>query len=129
MSNIHTEIVRNKSPFSQMVIAAWVIGVGDILCVLADIYWLFGDMSVQIHSHHYVVLVTLLLALVLIAGSFIWLYLGVTKYLRRHEHVHTKYERLVGEIATLKDEVKKLEFLVNTDLQARLAGLHNNEEK
>ncbi len=113
MSNLHKEILKNNSPFRHMVMAAWVIGVGDILCVLADLYWLFGDMSLKVHPHHYVVLVGLLIAAVLIIGSFAWLYMGVHKYLSRHEHIHTKHDRLVAEIDALKSKLELLDYKLN----------------
>ncbi len=123
MSNLHAKIIKNDSPFRHMVMAAWVIGVGDVLCVLGDLYWLYGDMTVQIHPHHYIVATVLILAAIMILGSFIWLYTGVNRYLARHEHVHTKHERLTVEIQLLKDKVELLEFKLNVNRADTLAGV------
>lgn len=128
MKNLHTEILRNNSPFRHMVVAAYIIGIGDVLCVLADLYWLFGDMSIKVHPHHYVVLTGLSIAAILIIGSFTWLYLGVQKYLKRHVHIHTKHERLVSELESLRAQLKKIEFHVNINRADTLAGLTDKEE-
>ncbi len=125
MRNVHTKILKNNSPFRHMVVAAYIIGVGDVLCVLADLYWLLGDMSIQIHPHHYVVLAGLLIAAVLIIGSFTWLYLGVNKYLSRHEHIHTKHERLTAEIQQLKDKLELLDYKVNVERANHISGVNH----
>jgi len=123
MSNLHTKILKNNSAFRHMAVAAYVAGTGGVICIIADLYWLFGDMSIQVHPHHYVVLTGLVIALTAIIASYIWIYIAVNKYLSRHEHIHTKHERLVGEMRSLRAQLKRIEFHVNINRADTLAGL------
>ncbi len=87
VKKLHTDLFDNTSAFRNMAICALVIGIGDILCVVGDLVWLFGDMLVQLHVHHLIVLMILVPALLTIIASFVWLYIGIYKYLRHHEQV------------------------------------------
>lgn len=128
MSNLHKEILKNRSPFRHMVVAAWLVGVANVVAIAADLYWLVGDMSIVVHSHHYGVLLGLVLGLSLTVVSFVWLYMGVNKYLDRHDHIHTKHERLTAEIEILKDRLALLDFKINVQRADQLAGLDTEDK-
>ena len=87
MKNLHSKLVKTKSAFAEVSVAAIIIWIGDILCVVADLGWLLGDMNVQVHPHHYYVGALLLVALLLITGSGIWLYRGLHRYMEKHERI------------------------------------------
>jgi len=91
--NIHKTLGSTRSAFAEVSIAAIIIWIGDILCVVADIGWLIGDMSIQVHTHHYFVMATLIVALILIVGSGIWLYKGVNRYLEKHHRIKSKKKK------------------------------------
>lgn len=79
-------------------ITAVVIGVGDLVATGTDIYWLYGDMSIQTHNHHYPVLIGLALAELIMIASFIWLFRSIKGFnkkkakkareLYRKQHMH-----------------------------------------
>lgn len=83
--NLHAKFIKKSSSFAHATMAAYVIGIGDILCVVGDLYWLFGDMAIQTHPHHYVVLTILSIAGILITASFIYLISSMNKYVRKQE--------------------------------------------
>ena len=87
MKNVHKKLITTRSAFAEVSVAAIIIWIGDILCVVADLGWLLGDMHVQVHPHHYYVGATLFIALILITGSGIWLYKGIHRYLDKHERI------------------------------------------
>jgi hypothetical protein len=87
VTKLHKDIFTNTSPFGRMAVTAIVIGLGDLMCVIGDLVWLFGDMSIDIHPHHYIVLVILTAAMLVIVASFIWLYVGICRYLIKHNRI------------------------------------------
>lgn len=87
IKNLHKELFRNSSAFRNMAICALVIGLGDVLCVVGDLVWLVGDMSIGTHTHHWIVMSILVPALLIIVASFIWLYIGIYKYLTHHRKI------------------------------------------
>ncbi len=50
-----------------------------------DIYWLIGDMSLQVHAHHWPTMVGLITAEALMAASFIWLGISLLMYQNKKE--------------------------------------------
>ncbi len=81
--HIHHRLFHDSSAFALATVAAYLVWVGDLLCVIGDLVWLFGDMHIQVHPHHYYVLAILSTAFILIASSGVWLYWAIDKYLRR----------------------------------------------
>ncbi len=83
--HIHERVFKTRSAFAEVSVAAWLVWVGDLLCVIGDLAWLVGDMSVETHPHHYLVGVILLVAFTLIAVSGVWLYKGLNRYIGKHD--------------------------------------------
>ncbi len=84
IKRLHKRLFETKSAFAEVSIAAIIVWVGSLLCVIGDLIWLAGDMMIQIHTHHYIVGSFLTIALLLIAGSGIWLYRGLNRDMEKH---------------------------------------------
>ncbi len=67
-----------------MAICAIAVGIGDVIAVVTDLGWLVGDMMIQTHTHHWPVLVGLVVATVVIVASFIWLVKSLMTYVNNH---------------------------------------------
>ena len=103
VQNLHNKLVKNTSPFALASVAALIVGGASTAAIAVDIFWLLGDMSIQIHSHHYFVLAGLSIALIATVASFAWLYRAITVYLGRKEAVPS-YKAFLSVLAY--DEVK-----------------------
>jgi hypothetical protein len=103
-TNIHRKIFTNNSPFAAAAVTALVVGVADVIAVVADLVWLGGDI---IHSglapHHAYVGTMLTVALIALVASFIWLYRSIISFIAKKEKVGT-YKAFFGVLAY--DEVK-----------------------
>lgn len=108
MRNLHRKLFKNSSPFAKAAICALVIGIGDLLATGADLIWLFGDMSRDAQSYHYIVLIGLCLAFLVMALSFFWLYMSINKFLKKKEEATLKYtvEHYIAYIEADKDIIK-----------------------
>lgn len=84
-NNLHRRLLHTHSPFAEVSVAAIVVWIGSIVGLLTDLGWLLGDMSVQIHPHHWFVLSGFIISLVIVVSSGIWLYKGLNRYLVKHE--------------------------------------------
>lgn len=84
-NNLHRRLLHTHSPFAEVSVAAIVVWIGSIMSLLTDLGWLIGDMSVQIHTHHWFVLGGFVASLTVIIASGIWLYHGINRYLVKHE--------------------------------------------
>lgn len=119
-SNKLIEFLSTKSAFRHMAICAILIGVGDVLCAVTDLYWVLGDMSVQIHFHHWVVLIGLSVANILIGVSFVWLVKSIYVYTLKHP-------KKVAEKRTHKHKISKQSEII-LHLNARIDALEKNLE-
>lgn len=132
MNKLMETLAHNTSAFRQMAICALVIGLGDVLCAVSDLVWLFGDMAIQVHPHHYYVLVGLLVANVLIFGSFVWLFKSIYIYAINHDskvkakRVHkakiSKQSEVLGHLnrrILVLEEKTRLDYEDWLDLQTR----------
>ncbi len=115
MFNVIEVLKNNHSAFRHMAICAMLIGVGDVLCAVFDLIWLFGDMSIQIHSHHYIVMIGLIIANILIDISFIWLIKSIWEYVNTHDRkVSAKKndkKQIVTHTKLLDQLIKRIEDL------------------
>lgn len=109
ITNLHQRLLNEKSPFAYAAVCALVIGLGDLIATGTDIFWLIGDMSIQVHPHHYITMVGLVLAECIMVGSFIWLYKSINQYLTKkmHKAINDKAKRLQ------RKHDKKLRELLN----------------
>lgn len=86
MNIILKTLAKNTSAFRHMAICALIIGAGDVVCAAVDLFWVLGDISVSPHWYHYYVLAGLIIANVLILGSFIWLVKSLFAYAKNHDN-------------------------------------------
>lgn len=85
VAKLHRKIIKSRTPFANAIIAAYVIWIGDLLCVIGDVYWLIGDAKIQYHPHHLVVGITLGIAFIVILVSGVWLYISIHLFLKKKE--------------------------------------------
>lgn len=81
MKDLHKRIIKDKNEFARASVCALVIGIADLMATGTDILWLVGDMNIQTHAHHYPVMIGLVSAELVMAASFIWLYMAIHRYL------------------------------------------------
>jgi hypothetical protein len=125
--HLHSKIVKSKTPFANAVIAAYVIGIASLITITGDLVWLVGDMRVQTHPHHYLVLCFLVPGNILTFASFIWLYLSMNLFLKKKE-IKTRQQLedyMVCRFRVLKEESVDLTEL--DTLNDELIHLHIEE--
>lgn len=110
----HLKLFNFNSPFALAVIAGLVIGLGDLVATFSDLIWLFGDMHIETHAHHWPVLIGLTIAFIIMVLSFYWLYKGTTKYMRKMKKkakFHAKYDEAhtPNHCAVKKNKYKPLD--------------------
>lgn len=85
VTQCHKKIIKSRTPFANAIIAAYVIWIGDLICVLGDIYWLVAESLTETKPYHLVVGIILLIALLVILGSGTWLYISINLFLKKKE--------------------------------------------
>lgn len=101
-------IFKNTSPFRHMTICAIAVGIGDVIAVVTDLGWLIGDMMLQTHTHHWPVLVGLIIATVVIVASFIWLVKSLVVYVNAHPKKVSEKRRTKNRISKQSEVIMKL---------------------
>ena len=103
VKRVHKKMFSNRSPFSQAMAAAFIIALGDVFCCLADIDWLIHDTHYSAWSVWYVTVAILMgIALVLIIGSFVWLYISLDIFFKKKEK---KEQDLLKRITSLENSM------------------------
>ncbi len=86
--NLHARLFKTNSAFAQGIIAAYVIFVGDILCVLGDLVWLLHDYIFPDQRWMYMLITGILgTAAFTIVLSGYWMFKSINIYLIKHAKI------------------------------------------
>jgi hypothetical protein len=89
--NLHARIFGTRSSFANAIVAAYVIFVGDLFCVIGDLIWLLHDALFPTQRWMYsLIALILVVALILIAGSGYWMFKSIDMYLIKHAKAKRK---------------------------------------
>ncbi len=93
-TNLHARIFGTKSSFANAIVAAYVIFVGDLFCVIGDLVWLLHDAIFPTQRWMYALITFILVvALILIAGSGYWMFKSIDMYLVKHAKAQRKLHK------------------------------------
>lgn len=103
MKNIYKRLFKEKTPFAYAADCALIVGLGSVVATTTDIYWLLGDMSVQVHSHHWIVLIGLIISDIILVYSFIWLYKSINSYIIKKHNITKRAQQDLQERIKRRD--------------------------
>ncbi len=110
-----------------MAICAIAVGIGDVIAVVTDLAWLIGDMLIQTHTHHWYVLVGLVVATVIIVASFIWLIKSIATYNRNHDSIAKSKSRAKNKSCKQSQAIMLLNKRID-ELEAKLVQRGTDNE-
>ena len=119
MGELVKVLKSNTSAFRHMAICAIAVGIGDVIAVVTDLGWLIGDMLIQTHTHHWPVLVGLVVATIVIVASFIWLVKSLLVYVNGHPKKVNEKRRTKHKISTQSAVIMHLNHRID-ELEAKL---------
>lgn len=123
MNKILEELKANKSPFRHTIVAAVILGIGSVGATLIDLFWVIGDMMIQVHFHHYIVLAGLSVSSVICLISFIWLVKGIATYVNTHETKVAAKKRTKRRISKQSEVIMHLNQRID-ELEEKLNNQH-----
>lgn len=108
MNKMFEELLHNKSAFKYMSVVAVLTAIGSILNAGIDLFWLVGDMMVNLHFHHYIVFIGLSLANIIFMATVFWLIKGIMVYVNTHDKKVKEKTRTKKRISKQSELIIKL---------------------